>query len=270
MISLLLFATLSAYAASDSTNAFEKSFPRDNTFCSYKGAPRVEVLIRGESKFTEPKERGYGELIFYRQFSKRPSLMKISKTRSDTFRLFNGVSPLCSKSHGYELDDGTMAVLLLKENRPFKDKLVMQLFESKTLKPIEFIETNYLTDRAKKTKTGFAFNTFRENHNPEMGKVSIHGSEFIFQEKDFPQWMEYSNKTFVLLPDLTFERLPWKKLFKDLEDFLAVTGWNPVDKAFSKNIVYFAINHKMKKRCLLFIENKQKLAGNELWHCQTI
>ena len=55
MISILFFLTLSAFAASDSKDAFDKSFPRDNTFCSYKGS-RVELLIRGENKFTEPKK----------------------------------------------------------------------------------------------------------------------------------------------------------------------------------------------------------------------
>lgn len=269
MLSLLFFLTLSAFAASNSKDAFDKSFPRDNTFCSYKGS-RVELLIRGESKFTEPKERGYGELIFYRHPPKRPIIMKFSQFKADTFKLFNGISPLCSKSHGYLIDAETMAILLLKENRPFKDKLVMQLFDIKTLKPTELIETNYLTDRAKKTKTGFAFNTYRENHNPEIGKVMIEGSEFIFQEKDFPQWMEYSQRTFSLLPDLTFERFPWKKQFKDQDDFLAVTGWNQVEKKFTKNIIYFAVNHKLKKRCLLFIESKQKLAGTESWRCHTI
>lgn len=269
MIAILFFLSLSAFAASDSKDAFDKSFPRDNTFCSYRGN-RVELLIRGENKFTEPKERGYGELIFYRHPPKRPILMRFSMIKADTFKLFSGVSPLCSKSHGYQIDADTMAVLLLKENRPFKNKLVMQLFDLKSMKPTELIETNYLTDRAKKTKTGFAFNTFRENHNPEIGKVQIEGSEYIFQEKEFPQWMEYSNKTFSFLPDLTYERFSWKKHFKDVDDFLTVTGWNQVEKKFAKNIVYLAVNHKLKKRCLLFIESKQKLAGNEAWRCQTI
>jgi len=269
MVSILFFLTLSAFAASDSKDAFDKSFPRDNTFCSYKGN-RIELLIRGESKFIEPKERRYGELIFYRHPSKRPSLMKFSQVKDDTFKLFSGESPLCSKSHGYKINDETMAILLLKENRPFKNKLVMQLFDLKTLKPTKLIETNYPTDRAEITQNGFAFNTFPENHNPEMGKVLIDGSEFIFQEEDFPQWVEYTDNTFNLIPDLTFIRLPWKKHFKDLDDFMNVTGWNPNEKKFSKNIVYFAVNHKIKKRCLLFIENKQKLVGTESWRCHTI
>lgn len=269
MISILFFLTLSAFAASDSKDAFDKSFPRDNTFCSYKGK-RVELLIRGESKFTEPKERGYGELIFYRHPPKRPHVMKFSQFKADTFKLFNGVSPLCSKSHGYQTDEESMAILLLKENRPFKDKLVIQLFDLKSMTPKELIETNYPTDRAKKTKTGFAFSSFQENHNPEMGKVSIEGQEFIFQEKDFPQWIEFAGRSFGLLPDLTFERLPWKKHFKDQDDFYSVTGWNPAEKKFTKNIVYFAVNHKLKKSCVLFIAGKQKLVGNESWRCQTI
>jgi hypothetical protein len=265
----LLFFLLSftAFAASDSMDAFEKSYPRDNTYCSYQKR-RIEILIRGGQKFTEPKERGYGEMIFYREPGKKPKLL--SGLRGDTFRLFSGNSPLCSKSHGYKVDDKTLAILFLRENRPFADKLVIQLIDLASLTPKEIIETNYLAERASKTADGFSFKTVPENHNPDFGKVLIESNEFIYREEGFPLWMNYSAKGFEVSLELTYRKFPWKKTFKDQEEFLAITGWNEVDKKFSRTVTYIAINHKLKKRCLLLIESKQKLVGNESWRCYNI
>lgn len=268
MTFILLFLSLSAFASSDSTDAFDKSYARDNTFCSYKNH-RMEFLIRGGSKFTEPKERGYGELLFYRT-DKKAKLLEMNGFRSDTYRFFMGTSPLCSKSHGYQLADSTMAVLLLKENRPFKDKLVIQQVDLKTFTPGAFVETNYPTDKAFKTADGFTFRTVPENHNPEVGKVSLEGQEYIFQEKEFPYWINYSLKGFVVSPEMTFTKFPFKNYFKDIRDFQMLTGWNETEKKFSNSVMYIAVNHKIKKRCLLFIGKKQKLEGNEMWRCHTI
>lgn len=269
MFILAFILSLNLFAASESMNVFEQSFPRDNTFCSFKGK-RVEILIRGMNKFTEPKERGYGEYLFYRFSPKKPRLMETNKYRTDSLKFFLGVSPICSKSHGYKIDDSTIAVLLKKENRPFKDKLVIQMFNAVTMEPKETLETNYLTEKAKKIEGGFAFSSFTEMMNPEIGKVQINNETFIFQEKDFPVWIGYTSKGFELLPDLTYDRSPWRKSFKEKKDFLEAAGWNEAEKKFTKQIVYLAINHKLKKKCLLLLEAKQKPVGNEAWICQTI
>jgi hypothetical protein len=264
---LIFFFSLSAMGASDSTNAFEKSYPRDNTFCSYKGK-RVEFLIRGGNKFIDQGERGFGELLFYRFPLKKPQLLKLNASRGDTYSLFKGVAPLCSKSHAYQIDSNTMAVLLLKENKPFKETLAIQLVDLKTLLPKDFLITNFETDKATKTEDGFAFRTYGENYNPDFGKIKIEGETFIYQEKAFPSWMEYSSRGFELRSELTFEKFPWKNHFKDKADFFEVTSFSPVDKKFNKRIFYIAVNHKLKKECLLFIESKQKISGQEAWRCQ--
>jgi hypothetical protein len=252
--------------ASDSLNAFEKSYPRDNTFCSFKGK-RIEFLIRGGNKFTEMNERGFGDLLFYRYPSKRPKLLKLNQSRADTYSLFKGVSPMCSKSHAYQINDTTMAVLLLKENKPFKEKLALQMVDLTTLLPKDFVETNFGTDKAIKTEEGFAFRTYSENHNPDFGEIKIEGETFIFQEKAFPQWVEYSARGFELNSELTFFKFPWKSHFKDLTDFFEATNFIQLEKKFNKSIFYFAVNHKLKKECVLFIESKQKISGQEAWRC---
>jgi hypothetical protein len=264
---IFLLLSLGVFAATDSKNAFDKSYPRDNTFCSINGK-RIEFLIRGGSKFTEPRERGYGELIFYRLPSKKPRLLR-SHPSGDTYRLFSGKNSLCSKSFAYELDKSTYAVLLLKENHPYKDKLVIQLIDTATLLPKDFIETDYPTDKAKAYKNGFSFRKLSETNNQDFGKVNIAGENFIFQERVFPLWISYSKAGFKVTEDLTFEEFPWKVHFKDQKDFLEATKWNESDKAFENKILYLAVNHKLKKECLLISNAKQKLVGNEAWRCYT-
>lgn len=255
--------------ATESKNLFEQSYPRDNAFCTVN-KKRIEIQIRGMNKFTEPEERGYGEYIFYRFDGNKPKLMEMNKLRSDSFRFFNGISPVCSKNHGYKIDNKTVALLFLKENRPFKDKLVIQFLDADSLQPKSILETDYMSDKAKKTNDGFAFSTFRELHNPEIGKVTIEGHPFIFQEKDFAVWVRYSLNGFEVDPELTYERLSFKKYFPKKEDFLEAAGWNPSDKKFTKLFLFHATNHELKKSCLLLLESKQKPVGNEAWKCQTI
>lgn len=269
MLWLFFFLSFSAMAASDSTNAFEKSYPRDNTYCALTGK-RIEFIIRGGSKYTEPKERGFGELLFYRNQQKKPKLLDLNISGSDTFAFFKGKSTLCSKSHGYKLDDSTFAVLLRKENRPFNDLLVLQLFDVPTLTPKEVIATQYPVEKILPSTDGFMFQTVPETHNPDFGKVMIEGNQYIYQERDFPIWMSYSLKGFEVISEMTFSKFPWKKSFLDLNDFLTATGYNTLEKKFTKTITYLAVNHKLKKRCLLIIEKKQKLVGNESWRCHAI
>lgn len=269
MLSLLVLLTMSLHAATDSMDAFDKSYPRDNTFCSHK-KERIELLIRGHNKFTESKDRGYGEFIFLRRAGKKPKLLELNSLRGDTYRFFLGTSPNCSKSHGYMIDAKTMAVLFQKENKPFNDKLVIQFFDSTTMTPTTFLETNYPVERAFKTQDGFVFKTIPETFSPDFGKVKIEGEDYLFQEKSFPVWVKYSAAGFENSLEKTFEKSPWKKLFKDPEDFIMTTGWNSTEKKFTKTIVYEAVNYKVKKKCLLVIEAKQKLAGTESWRCQAI
>ena len=269
MILPSLLVSLFAFGATQTQNVFDQSYPRDNTFCSHQDQ-RIEIQIRGSAKFIEPKEKGYGEFIFYKGQDKKPKLLPLTNFNSDTFRLFLGTSPLCTKSHGYSLSADVAAVLLLKENRPFKDKLVIQLFDQKTFRPKEFVDTNFNVDKAAKTPTGFAFRTNNENHDLAAGKVMIDGAEFIFNEKDFPRWMGYSLKGFECLGEMTFEKFSWKGHFKDLKDFYKATGWDEKSKTFTRQIIYIAVNHKLKKTCLFITDKKTKLQGIEPWRCQTM
>lgn len=260
-----------AFAGSDSINAFEKSHPRDNIFCYSKNA-RLEVILRGEHKYTEPKERGYGEYLFYRAGENKPiTLLELNKNRDDTLHFYLGKSSLCSKSLGYMVDKTTLAVLFQKENRPFKSKLVIQNFDINTLNAKNFVDTNLPVDSVEMTEKGFAFRTIDEKLELDIGKIAIEDANFIYQEKIFPRWIEYTLATGLKESrKLTFERLPWKKYFKDQAEFEKESEWNEETQKHAKNIVFIAVNHGLKKECFLMVASKEKITGKESWRCQTM
>lgn len=266
---LLFILSFNLWATSDSTNTFEKSFPRDNTYCTYKGQ-RVELLIRGGNKFSEPADKGYGEYIFYQRDKIKPNLLNISLSQEHTYRFLMGKNTLCSKSHGYKLDDSTLGVLILKENQPYKDKLVILKFDLKTLTPKGLVDTNYPVELVESAPHGFSFNSFPENHNLEMGKITIEGTEHIFQEIELPLWIDYAQNQFIVNPELTFTHFPFKIYFKDLADFLIMTDWDKTEKKFKRVHPYISVNHKIKKKCLLLTDKKQKPTGQDPWRCQDL
>ncbi len=263
--SVLILFLVSAFGASDSKNAFDKSYPRDNTFCTIKGKT-LELMIRGGSKTTEPGERGYGELLFYRAPKKVPRLLPLRDFTSETFRLFLGVSPGCSKSHGYRLGN-SFAVLLRKENRPFPDKLTLQLFDLHTLTPQKLVDTDYLADKALPHPEGFAFRQVSEV-GAAVAKVMIEGESYVHQQKGFPRWYVYSATGVRLLSDLSYEKFPWKKLFKDKDEFLALAGWSPSELRFEKDVLHLAVSHKLRRQCFLLTEKIRPLTSSDTWKCQ--
>lgn len=266
---VIITFSLSLLWAAQSKNAFEISYPRDNTFCSYNGK-RVQFLIRGESKYTESREKGYGEFIFYQPDKMIPKLMPLNDFKSDTFKFFPGQSKFCTKSLGHPINPKTFAILFLKENKPFRDKLVIQLFDMTSMTPLDFIPTPYSVDQMKELTNGLSFRSFKDNHKLDAGKITINGTDYVYHEKDFSQWVTYKNNKFETDGELSFNHFPWKEYFKNIEDFYYATGWVPEEKKFNNEILYLAINHNLKKGCFLVLKQKEKLTGAEAWRCQDI
>lgn len=244
----------------------EKTFTRDNSFCQI-GGKRIEIQIRSDSSRTENKKDRYGEYIFYYPLT-RAELLTINQDKLNNYRFFEGANTLCSKSRGYLIDKDRMAVLFLKENRPFMDKLSFQIFDIKTFQPINVIDTEYSVDSAELIPGGFLFRTYAERTDHDMGNVEINSSQFFFQDRDFSIWMKYTAATgFEINPAVSFQKFPWNKHFKNEKEFLAASGWNAKEKKFMNTILYVAINHKEKKECILLSSSKIKVSGTEGWHC---
>lgn len=263
---IFLFLFSFAWADVSIRSLAETTYTRDNTYCQL-GNKKVEIQIRSEASHTEPKEKNYGEYIFIYPRTK-PKLLPINQDKLNTFRLFLGRNTLCTKSYGYALAKDKVAVLFLKENRPFMDKLAIQVVNPETLKGEEVIETDFRSDKTEKIEGGFLFRTYEERNGLEMGKVKLQDVEYTFQDRDFSYWMKYTLKGFEISGPVSYQYFQWKNYFKDEKDFFTASGWNDTEKKFSNSVLYVAVNHKIKKECILLSPTKLKISGSELgWRC---
>lgn len=262
-----------ALGESDSALLIEKTFPRDNAVC-YVNGQRLEVVLRGSNKFTEPREARYGELLFYtlKKGKKELSLLPFNKGRIDTYRFFAGKDPqsLCTRAQGHLVGKNKFALLFQKENHPLQGKLTVQYFDAKTLAPLDFAETDYLSDKAISTPQGFAFNSHQERLNVEMGKLKIDEEEYTFQDRPFPIWIEVSAKGTATSLSLTYENFPLKRFFKDVGDFNKLANWDGKEKLYKNSVIYLAVNHSLKKECILLVPKALSLDGSEAWRCRQL
>lgn len=264
-IFLLLLISSSFAQTVDVRSLREKTYTRDNTYC-HMGKERIEIQIRSDVSQTEPNEKDYGEYIFY-YIKKAPYLLALNVDKLSNYRFFPGRETVCTKSLGYMLDQNKLAVLFLKENRPFMDKLSIQMFDATAITPGEVVETEFTTDKTEGLPGGFMFRTYAERQALEMGSVKISDIEYFFQDRDFPFWIKYTNAGFEIQGAASFERSPWKNHFKDEQDFLTAAGWDAVNKKFINTVLYVAVNFKHKKQCVLLMPAKTKISGSETWRC---
>lgn len=266
-IFLFLFPTAFAEFDKFSSNLYEKTFPRANTACTFK-KQRIELIIRGSSKFTESKEKGFGEYVFYR-FKNKVEVLPFSKGHANLFRFYKS-SPdsSCAKTLGYPLEGDKFAVLLGEENKPHGEKLVIQIFDFKSMQALESVQTGMLVEKAFARPGGFIFKSFSERYDMDMGQVKFGSDKYTYQDRVFPVWMKYTLKGIEVDPSATFAKLPWRKYFKDEADFLKASEWNPETGTFKKPTVYYAVLHAKKKKCVLFMPQRTNpLTSQEQWHC---
>lgn len=262
---LLLMA---AATASDSRDIVEKTFTRDNTFCKF-GENKVQFQIRSYNKFTEMKEKAYGEFVFFYPEEEKAELLPLNKDGMHTFRIFHGKSDLCSKSHGYLIGKDKIAVLFLMENRPFKDKLSFQLINRAGNQAIDSIHTNYIVDDATIYSDGFIFKNHSEKLDLDMGTFKKDGLDYTYQDREFISWVSYTSKGFQVHPLISYQKSHWKTYYQNEKDYMENVGWDETTKQFKNQHIYFAVNHKQKKECVLHAPTKVKPTGTELgWRCR--
>ncbi len=261
---LLLIISLSSFASEQ--DIFDKTYPRDNSFCQI-GTKRIEVMIRGFQSHTEPRERMWGEHVFARSPEGKLSKMPVTK-ESGLYRLFHGNPSSCTKVVGSMIGN-RFAILFQKHNSPHKHRVVIQYLDPATLMPLETVYTPYLADKAKVTRAGVILRTHPLSRQElEMGNVMIGGRKYLYQDHLLPLWVSLDKNGFSSELKETFENFTYRRFFKDTEEFKTQSGWDEKKKTFSRTKLYVAINHAAKSKCILLTESKKVLTGAENWICQ--
>lgn len=265
MTSFLALIFSIAVLATDQ-DLFEKTYPRDNSFCQI-GSTKLEIMVRGVQSHIEPDDKLWGEYVFTRIGEGKVTKIPVT-SESGLYRLFQGNPSSCTKVVGTMID-GKFAVLFQKNNRPHKNQVVIQYFDAKNYSALETLHTPFLADKAMVKSNAFLVRTHLPNRQDiEMGKVSIKEKKFLFQDHRFPIWMTITKEGFSTDPQATFDDFNYKSFFKTIDEFKTFAGWQENEKSFLNTKLYVAINHEAKSKCILMIQNKQTFTGEENWLCQ--
>lgn len=262
-----LFALIFSLAAlASDQDIFEKTYPRDNSFCQI-GSKRIEIMVKGFQSHTEPKERMWGENVFARIAGEKPVKWPVTK-ESGLYRLFQGNPSSCTKTVGTLVGE-KFVIFFQKLNSPHKNQLIIQYVDPKTQTPLETVHTPYLSDKASVVKDGVVFRTHPQfRQEIEMGRVTIRGKKFLYQDHVFPIWVKLDQNGFTNDVAETFSDFSYKSFFKSEEDFLLSAGWQEGEKKFTNTKLYVAINHETKSKCIFLTDSKKQLSGEEGWICQ--
>jgi|GEM_PF-2481441 len=270
MVIILFFLTLMALADEDRTT-WDKSLIRDRNIC-YLDGKRLVVAVKSLNHTYDSNEMGFGEYAFYSTSDEDEEtpvfkLLPLKKDGFDIYRFFYANNSICSKQLAYRLNSRIFALLFLKDNNPSHNKLVIQLFDIKTMKPKDPIDTTYMTNTTISVPGGFAFKSLTDRDDHENSYIKINNVKYNYCSQDFSPWIYFTINGFKTSGTLSYQNFKWKHLFKDKRDFHKFTGWDDRTKIFNTPFLYHATNHETRKECVLFTTSRRKLTDKENWKC---
>ncbi len=241
----------------------DKTFARENTFCRIEDH-RFEIEIRSFHQYSESKNDDYGETAFIVNDQKR-NLLPLNSLNLYRYRFLKRENTLCNRAFAVKLTSDNYGILFLRDNRPFKDKLSLLIYDQKAKEAIQVLDTEYTTDSAIKINSGFAFPYRKEDLEIKMNHIEIEGATYLYQARQLHYWVKYQDNKFQVDPLLTQKSFPFRKFFKDSDHFLKEAGWSDQKKEFEKGSFFIAVNHSKKRSCITF--NKE-LSRPESWLCR--
>lgn len=244
----------------------QETFRRTNSFCNLENQ-KIEFSIKATTSNVEPQDKKWGQWIFTEIKTNPKDPIILPDNFSFRMKFFPKKSPQCTNSFIKKIADQKFMQLLLKDNRPKKETLFIQIFDLKN-KTNLFIDTNMDIHDPEEHKDGVTFETNLHDDSFYMTKAQFEGQSFLIQSRSFIQRMLLKENSITVDEVLTFEKSPWKPAFKDLNDFLVKTGWDKEKKSFVKSWVNIAVSHKTKKRCILFSDTQVKPKTiDSNWQC---
>ncbi|MBK7845793.1 MAG: hypothetical protein IPJ71_19325 [Bdellovibrionales bacterium] len=267
----LLFSTLLAQA-----QTFQKTIPYQQSQC-HGGKSKVELLLRFDKKIA-PEENDFSgaPMVFIK--SPKPQIVE---SLSDPYPGdFSFVKPnegsICDKTQGYELNNGIVAILYSKDNRPFKELYQVVVFNTHTNKILDKKEIGAVTQLLS-AKNGFAFATMIPRSDvDQINMTSNTGQKMSAFDKDLEAVesikLENDKLKVEFDPNLSFENSNWKKYFKNKDDYLKTAGWSPEKKDFSNSVVYEASyfnrnESDIQESCIVMVKKRGDPIQTSMWRC---
>lgn len=106
----------------------EKTYIKNRTECHFNG-DKIFVDIRSKNLITDKADNEYGEVIEVRQ-GKNIYALKMTDKITSRYRFAKTQEAPCFKPLTDKVNERTLGVFIMKDNRPFADKLMMLYYNA--------------------------------------------------------------------------------------------------------------------------------------------
>lgn len=272
LISALLFVfSLSSYGA-----FWDKSVPFKETICQV-GTTKAIMLLRFDKNNDLKANDFYGAPMLFLKSKKVHSIEPLANPYPGDFS-FTKVKDhsACADTQSFELNKSTIAILYSKDNRPFQDLVRIVVWDAETDKIIDKRELG-VADEYFKVANGFAYSKVIPRSDVDSREmISDSGRRMTATDKDLNAFqtvvLNGNQLKMEFDPQLSFARSKWKKFFKDQDEYLKFTGWDPKAKTFKNLVVYEASYFNRKESdilesCIAFTDQRGGGFGRSKWKC---
>lgn len=271
ILSVVFLFTILAYGMS-----LEKSVPFQETICQL-GTAKASFLLRFDKKI-DPAENDYsGAPMVFLRSNKTHIIEPLTKPYPGDFSFIPAQEKsTCNDTQGFELNNSTMAILYSKDNRPFQDLHQVVVWDTKADKILDKRELGAVV-KYFKIKDGFAFSKLIPRSDvDQIQMTSPSGRKMNATDKDLNALQAVTLNGDRLKiefdPKLSYEQSPWKKFFKNQNDYLQSTGWDSKKKTFKNVVVYEAtyFNRKesdISESCIALTDKRGGEINRSGWKC---
>lgn len=194
----------------------EKTYVKDSAECLVDGE-KFFLTVRSKNLITTSDDDRHGEIL---ELKHRKKIHKIdsSELLYARYRFLWSENNYCSNTLTLKFAPDKLVLLLLRDNRPFADTLMLLYVNTKTWKT--YLIPTKITTSVAYISGDKAYLKLTSGVLPQKyEKVLIKGSEYIASERTLDTWLQFDGKDFSLDRDETYKNFEYKDLLskKDLE-----------------------------------------------------
>lgn len=250
---------------------YSTAVTRLKTTCQ-TGKHRFDLKIGEEGKAQDKGEaderKMFGYPLFWIEPEKGESLSALPpKQYNEILFLKPQGQSICKDTVAFSQEDGTVAIFIRQNNRPFEDYLSVVFYDPAQQKVLASEREVAVADQVEKNPEGFIYKVEDLPTDVVTFTTTVHGQKLETIEDVFSYWgvVSLNNGKAVkkINRTLTWERSLYRSYFKSLADFDKAFSWDEKQQAYKVGWVYRVKNPD----CIQPAIDRKIAYGDSHWFC---
>ena len=227
-----------------------------------------QLYLGDEGKPADEDRKDFGYPYFWIASGKKKAVSGLPPKEYNELLFLSPKGPsLCQNTAAFRQKDGSVAIFLRQNNRPFLDKLSIIYYHPAQHKVIAFQRNIGISNHVEKIPEGFAYKIFDGPTDVVSMNVTVQGQPTQTSEKIFEYWnvVTRSGNKIITRTDrkVTWAKSPYQAYFKSQDDFEKAFGWDEKTQSYLNQWVY----QVKEPNCIHPSKDRIATCTVERWHC---